>query len=352
MNQDIGNGPRSDRDREVDAWLNLVAGRDHRWEPASSDASFRRYLRVYLDGGTRIVMDAPPGREDCRPFVHAQSLLRAAGVNVPEIIEADLDRGLLLLSDLGRSNYLDSLDAGTCDALYADALVALERMQLCIEPDQVPAFDRDRLGDELRLFPEWFLDRHLELETGDVPAAELDNCFEFLIATCLEQPQVFVHRDYHSRNLMCVEQNNPGVLDFQDAVSGPVTYDLVSLFRDVYIAWPDERIYGWVTEYFERLKQRLPALERTDEAQFFRWFDLTGIQRHLKVAGIFCRLWHRDGKPGYLEDIPLTLRYLCAVGARHAETRPLVEALRALEIESRLGAANAAVRAATGDGAP
>lgn len=333
----------TDRDREIEAWLASAVGGGYRIEPASSDASFRRYLRVRLNSSTRILMDAPPEHEDCRPFVHAQALLRSAGVNVPEIIEADLDRGLLLLSDLGRRSYLDALDDKNCDALYADALSTLERVQTRVAAGAVPDFDQSKLNDELQLFPDWFLQRHLRMGVSDDLRRTLENCFEKLIGLCLEQPQVFVHRDYHSRNLMLADTGNPGVLDFQDAVCGPITYDLVSLFRDVYIAWPPARVEAWARGYFGQLRRASGALDGIDAPQFMRWFDLTGVQRHIKVAGIFCRLWYRDGKPGYLRDIPLTLRYLTEVGANYPETRALVDALRALDVKTRLDAASAGV---------
>jgi len=338
------------RDREIDAWLANAVGGDYRIEPASSDASFRRYLRIYLKTSTRILMDASPEHEDCGPFVHTQTLLRDADVNVPEIIEADLDRGLLLLSDLGRESYLDALDDESSEVLYADALVSLERMQTRVPANAVPDYDRNKLHDELRLFSDWFLHKHLRIDISDDLRQTLEDCFEKLIVLCLEQPQVFVHRDYHSRNLMRVEIDNPGVLDFQDAVHGPITYDLVSLFRDVYIAWPAPRVEGWVRGYLTRVKAESDALAGVDAAQFIRWFDLTGAQRHIKVAGTFCRLWYRDGKPGYLRDIPLTLRYLTQVGAHYPETRPLVDTLRALNVETRLNAANATVLAAKARG--
>lgn len=348
MTSSVTESPASNRDAEIRTWLTEVVGSHFRVEPASSDASFRRYLRVSVDSSTRILMDAPPEHEDCRPFVHAQALLRAAGVNVPEILEADLDRGLLLLSDLGRQSYLDALDQENCEALYGDALSTLERMQTRIAADAVPDFDQGRLDSELRLFPDWFLERHLGIEVSEDFRRTMETCFEKLVGVCLEQPQVFVHRDYHSRNLMRVDAGNPGVLDFQDAVRGPVAYDLVSLFRDVYITWPPAQVAHWVRAYLASARAGIGALAGVDEPAFLRWFDLTGVQRHIKVAGIFCRLWHRDGKPGYLGDIPTTLRYLEQVGAGYPETRELVDTLRALDLENRLAAANARVFAGKG----
>ncbi len=336
---DAAPGPSaSDRDEAIRQWLNEVAGPAHRTAPASSDASFRRYLRVTLKDTSFILMDAPPEHEDCRPFVHVQSLLEQAGVNVPAVVHADVDRGLLLLSDFGSSSYLDVLNKKSCDDLYGDALDTLLKMQTGVAPDAVERFDRKKLLTELNLFPDWFLKRHLQLKIDDALRARMQACFDRLIECCLEQPQVFVHRDYHSRNLMRVEARNPGVLDFQDAVTGPVSYDLVSLFRDVYIEWPQKKIDGWVADYHARARPALDGMAEVDLESFRLWCDLTGVQRHIKVAGVFCRLWHRDGKPGYLADVPLTLRYLMQVGARYPESAEFVEALRALDIEKRFAA--------------
>jgi aminoglycoside/choline kinase family phosphotransferase len=329
----------SDRDQAIREWLDEVAGPSHRTAPASSDASFRRYLRVTAGGQSFILMDAPPEHEDCRPFLHVRSLLESAGVNVPAVVNADVQRGLLLLTDFGSCSYLDVLKEGNCERLYADAMDTLVRMQARVAAGAVENFDREKLSTELRLFPDWFLREHLALEIADDFRRRMQACFDSLIERCLEQPQVFVHRDYHSRNLMRVVQNNPGVLDFQDAVAGPVTYDLVSLFRDVYIEWPPEKVAAWVAGYHARARGVVDQLAQVDLDTFQQWFDLTGVQRHIKVAGIFCRLWHRDGKPGYLRDVPLTLRYLMAVGARYKETAGFIDALRALGVEQRFAAA-------------
>ena len=328
----------SDRDQAIREWLNEIAGPSHRTAPASSDASFRRYLRVTAKGRSLILMDAPPQHEDCRPFLRVQALLEKAGVNVPAVVHADVERGLLLLTDFGSRSYLDVLDNSNCDALYDDALKTLLRMQMGVTPGAVDDFDRDKLMTELNLFPDWFLKKHLGLDIDDDLRRRMQDCFDLLIERCLEQPQVFVHRDYHSRNLMQVAERNPGVLDFQDAVTGPVTYDLVSLFRDVYIEWPLEKVDAWVGDYYRRVQGALEAMQPVEPNTFKRWFDLTGVQRHIKVAGIFCRLWHRDGKPGYLRDVPLTLRYLMSVGARYAETAGFIDALNALEVEKRFAA--------------
>lgn len=329
----------SDRDQAIREWLDEVAGPSHRTAPASSDASFRRYLRVTTQSQSFILMDAPPEHEDCRPFLYVQSLLQNAGVNVPAIVHADVDRGLLLLTDFGSCSYLDLLKENNCDLLYGDAMDTLLRMQTGVAAGAVEDFDRKKLSAELRLFPDWFLDKHLGVQIDDDFRRRMQDCFDSLIERCLEQPQVFVHRDYHSRNLMRVVENNPGVLDFQDAVTGPVTYDLVSLFRDVYIEWPREKVEAWVADYYARARSVVDQLAPVELNTFQRWFDLTGVQRHIKVAGIFCRLWHRDEKPGYLRDIPLTLRYLMTVGARYAETAGFIDALRALAVEQRFASA-------------
>lgn len=286
--------------------------------PASGDASFRRYLRVREDGRSYIVMDAPPDKEDCRPFVDVARTLLGLGLNVPEVLAADVERGFLLLSDLGERPYLRELNESTVERLYGDALGALAVLQALGPAENLPPYDRGLLVDEMELFREWFLGRHLGLTLDGRRHRVLDRAFECLVRSALEQPRVYVHRDYHSRNLMVTERNNPGILDFQDAVAGPVTYDLVSLLRDCYIAWPRERVEEWALGYHD-LAYQSGILREEDEERFLRWFDLMGVQRHLKAIGIFARLWHRDGKPGYLDDVPRTLAYVVAVSARYPE---------------------------------
>ena len=310
-------------------------------EPASEDASFRRYFRVRADTGTWIAMDAPPPMEDCRPFVAVLGLLREAGVHAPALHAADVERGFLLLDDLGSRRYLDVIDEDSADSLYADAIEALLDMQCGIDRGQVPPYDDRKLREEMDLFRRWFLARHLGIDLDTTLVRALDETFEVLVRVCNEQPRVFVHRDYHSRNLMCLEKHNPGVIDFQDAVDGPLTYDLVSLLRDVYVRWPAERVAGWVDAYHERAVER--GLVDVDRDRFRRWFDLTGIQRHLKIAGIFARLWHRDGKAGYLGDIPLTLEYLSEVAPRHPETRMVLRVLEEFDVAGRMHAARAEI---------
>ncbi len=310
-------------------WLSRELGlRVRRIEPASSDASFRRYFRAVCDERTFVMMDAPPAKEDVRPYLHVTGLLEPLGVHVPHVYEADVERGLLLLEDLGSTHYLARLPGGGEQRLYDDALRTLARIQVrgSEAAMQLAPYDREPLLREMALMPEWFLQRHLAIEPSAPERQMLQAAFEFLIAEALSQPQVFVHRDYHSRNLMVLEERNPGVLDFQDALRGPVGYDLVSLLKDCYISWPSEQVTNWVRAYRERLKSEGgPA--GADAQQFLRWFDLIGVQRHLKVLGIFARLWYRDGKRGYLRDLPLTLRYVRDTCRRYAQLEALSEFL-------------------------
>jgi len=314
-----------------DARLALI----HRWltkdlaldlvriEVASADASFRRYLRAFPGGGARpcIVMDAPPDKEDVRPYLRVSALLERCGVHVPAVQAADVARGLVLLEDLGSTQYLERLRAGADpERLYADALAALAQIQLRgrAVQNELPAYDAAVLERELALMPEWFCGRHLELALTREDVGMLRDTFDLLVREALAQPVVFVHRDYHSRNLMVLEAGNPGILDFQDALAGPIAYDLVSLLKDCYIDWPRERVEGWVRSFRSQLAAG--GLEvGADEAEFLRWFDLIGIQRHLKVLGIFARLWYRDGKRGYLADLPRTLDYVVDAAARYPE---------------------------------
>jgi N-acetylmuramate 1-kinase len=302
-------------------------------EPASGDASFRRYFRARnVRRGSFIVMDAPPDKEDCRPYVRVGQAFRAIGLNVPEILAQDVERGFLLLEDLGDRLYLDALTASSADTLYQEAMAALVLLQRAAHADfaWLPPYDAALLHREMELFREWYLVRHLGMRLSNDQQVALTTAFDRLTASALEQPQVAVHRDYHSRNLMVTAARNPGVLDFQDAVCGPVTYDLVSLLRDCYIAWPRERVEAWVRGYrVVAARARVPV--GNDDARFMRWFDLMGAQRHLKATGIFARLNHRDGKPGYLKDIPRTLGYVRDVAARYPELAGLSALLRDIE---------------------
>ncbi len=314
----------SQRIENLKKWLaSEFALGDFDLQPASGDASFRRYFRITLsDGSTRIAMDAPPEKEDCRPFLRMARSLEALGIQVPHIYGEDLEQGYLLLSDLGQTLYLDVLDENSAERLYTDALSALAVIQARGPREELPPYDRELLLGEMELFREWLLGRQLDLSLDPSEQKMLDQTFFSLADTALEQPRVCVHRDYHSRNLMVTESNNPGVLDFQDAVVGPVTYDLVSLLRDCYIRWPKEQVEAWAMRYFQ-LAQQQGVLHKEHEAQFLRWFDLMGAQRHLKAAGIFARLNQRDGKPGYLQDIPRTLGYIVEVAPAYPELAAL-----------------------------
>ena len=303
-------------------WLeNELNFREYNLKPASADASFRRYFRISHEGESWIVMDAPPEKEDSRPFIAIAKLFLDAGLNVPEVIDADLEQGYLLLSDLGSQPYLAALNESSVARLYGDALGALVAIQACHpEPGVLPHYDRKLLLAEQELFREWLLGKHLGITLTAAQSTRCDRVFQRLADNALQQPQVCVHRDYHSRNLMVTARNNPGILDFQDAVTGAVTYDLVSLLRDCYIAWPRERVEDWALGYQElALQSGILREEHENPALFLRWFDLMGMQRHLKAAGIFARLNHRDGKPGYLADIPRTLGYVTEVASRYDE---------------------------------
>ncbi len=328
-------GRRLDRLAQLRLWLEGVLGTPaFELAPASGDASFRRYFRVTPgSGGTLIAMDAPPQKEDCRPFVHAAELFRAAGVHVPAIHAQSLSEGFLLLSDLGSTTYFQALTPDSADRLYGDAIAALVRIQAASAPGALPEYDRELLLRELLLFPDWYVARQLGRELSAGQHAVLDAAFALLLENNLAQPRVFVHRDYHSRNLMVCEPC-PGILDFQDAVYGPITYDLVSLLRDAYIEWDEERVLDWAIGYWEAArKARLPVAG--DFAAFYRDFEWMGAQRQLKVLGIFARLCHRDGKEGYLKDQPLVMRYLRRTCERYRELAPLAGLLAELQDERR-----------------
>jgi len=318
----------------IHEWLSRQLGlRPQRIEPASADASFRRYFRAFNNGTTLVVMDAPPGKEDVRPYLKVTRLLESLGAHVPHVHEADVDRGLLLLEDLGGTHYLSRLNAGDDpDQLYGDALRVLADIQ--VRGQEVAAelapYDREPLARELALMPEWFLGRHLALTLSSAQQQMISNTFELLVAEALAQPAVFVHRDFHSRNLMVVDDRNPGILDFQDALRGPVGYDLVSLLKDCYISWPRGRVVSWVVEYRALLRSLGDVgvrLSGANDTEFLRWFDLIGVQRHIKVLGIFARLWYRDGKAGYLNDLPLTLEYVRDTCSRYSELAAMREFL-------------------------
>jgi len=278
-------------------------------------------------------MDAPPEQEDCLPFLRVAGYLEAMRLNAPRIIEANLDEGFLLLSDLGSRQYLDALleDTATAPDLYTDAIQALLAMQRrgAAYQSQLPPYDDTLLRFELSLFHDWLCGTHLDIEFSDKDEQAWQDCCDLLVANALDQPQVFVHRDYHSRNLMLTAADNPGILDFQDAVEGPLSYDLVSLLKDCYVQWPAEQVWQWALEFYSGLDAAVR--ERIDEEQFRRYFELMGAQRHLKAAGIFARLCHRDGKSAYLADVPRTLSYLVELGPRYPELEFVIEL-----IESRV----------------
>ncbi len=360
------------RQQQLAAWLqDLFPGKTFALAPASADASFRRYFRAtFVDGTTRIIMDAPPQHEDCRPFLHVAKLFEEAGTHVPHVYAHDLQQGFLLLSDLGNTTYLQVLDGGTACRLYGSATDALIRIQLASRANELPPYDESLLRRELNLFPDWYVARHLGVTLSDRQQAALEECFRRILASNLAQPRVYVHRDYHSRNLMHIGHplsnslsettshstrlqttaakllviplagegenekvnilTSPGILDFQDAVYGPITYDLVSLFKDAYIRWEEAEIMDWLIRYWEKARKAgLPV--HADFGEFYRDYEWMGVQRHLKVLGIFARLYHRDGKDGYLKDLPLVMDYLRAACARYIDLKPLLNLLDELE---------------------
>lgn len=305
--------------------------------PASEDASFRRYFRARLaDGRSYIAMDAPPEKEDCAPFVRVAGLLRAAGLHAPEVLAQDLAAGFLLLEDLGSITYLEALRDEDPAALMRDATEALVRWQLATRPGALPPYDAALLQREMDLFPEWYVGRHLGVALRPGQREALAGVQALLERSALAQPAVYVHRDFMPRNLMRCEPN-PGVLDFQDAVEGPVSYDMVSLLRDAFISWDEEQVLDWTVRYWEKArKARLPVA--ADFADFWRDFEWMGLQRHLKVLGIFARLTHRDGKPKYAEDAPRFVAYARAVAERYAALNPLARLLDELEGRPRRAA--------------
>lgn len=294
--------------------------------PASTDASFRRYFRIQHDGDSYIVMDAPPAHEDCRSFIDIACRLAQSGVHVPHILDADLEQGFLLLTDLGETAYLQMLTEANADTLYADAIEALLKIQQSADTTGLPDYDHSRLMQELQLFPDWYLGRHLDMTLTPAEAGDLDAIFEALLARALAQPAVFVHRDYMPRNLMYSDPN-PGVLDFQDAVLGPISYDVLSLFKDAFISWPETRVNGWIQDYWQQARHRgLPVPDRMADFQID--LDWMGLQRHLKVLGIFARICYRDGKPHYIRDAWRFVSYVLPVAERYPELAPLADLFR------------------------
>jgi len=351
------------RQQQLTAWLhNLYPEQPFTIAPASADASFRRYFRASFADRALIVMDAPPEHEDCRPFIKVAQLFGDAGVHVPEIIAQDLEQGFLLLSDLGNITYRLALNLDSARELYGDACNALIKIQLASKENVLPLYDEAMLMREMRLFPEWYIAKHLRITLNEKQLATLETTFKLIVQNNLAQPNVYVHRDYHSRNLMvCMHvsspalshdtkhplsislppvgestnekstlQLSPGILDFQDAVYGPITYDLASLFKDAYIGWREADVLDWLIRYWENARKAgLPVNE--DFGAFYRDYEWMGVQRHLKVLGIFARLSHRDGKDGYLLDMPLVMNYLRKACERYIDLKPLLRLLDELE---------------------
>jgi aminoglycoside/choline kinase family phosphotransferase len=317
-------------------WLTAqLPGKHFELAPASADASFRRYFRVRLaeDGSTRIVMDAPPEHEDTRPWLKVAELFGAAGAHVPEVLAQDPEQGFLLLSDLGSTTYLAALNPNNAAHLYADALGALIAIQKTSRPGVLPEYSRELLRRELMLFPEWYVARHKGVTLDERERQTLDTVFDRILAVNLAEPQVFVHRDYHSRNLMYLADGaNPGIIDFQDAVFGPLTYDLASLFKDAYIRWEEDFTLDLLARYWEAAR-KLGLPVRADFSDFHRDYEWMGVQRHIKVLGIFARLAHRDGKDGYLADMPLVMDYLRRACKRYRDLTPLLRLLDRLDPE-------------------
>jgi aminoglycoside/choline kinase family phosphotransferase len=310
------------------------------WQPvtitvASADASFRRYFRIHYQDKSYIAMDAPPEKEDILPFIDITQRLLKTGVHAPQIIAKSITLGFLMLEDLGSIPYQDKLiSIEIANTLYSDALAALLKIQKADTSD-LPHYDHSRLQEEMQLMPEWFLKTHLDIQLSEQQQQIIQTCFDFLCQEILLQPNGFVHRDYHCRNLMIIESNNPAVIDYQDAVYGPLTYDVVSLLRDCYIAWPNQQVEKWALNYRDQAVIS-GLLQPVDDATFIRWFDFMGLQRHIKVLGIFCRLWHRDEKRHYLDDLPLTLAYSINIAKKYPKTRPLAELLQTHNISTRI----------------
>ena len=318
-----------DRATERLTWLRRVLGDESlTLESASSDASFRSYWRTHHQGRSWIVMDSPPELEDPAPWLAIGRKLAAAGLHVPAVREADVEHGLLLIEDLGTRTYLPELQPASVDRLYGDALDALLRIQTGVDAAGLAPYDRAFLARELAILPEWFLGRHLGVTPDADEQETLEESFRVLLDSALAQPTVFVHRDFHSRNLLVVENGvSPGIIDFQGALAGPIAYDLASLLRDCYIAWPRERVEAWAESYRQRLQGAGLLDVDVDAATFLRWFDLIGLQRHLKVLGLFCRLAYRDGKQGYLTDLPRVFDYVIDVAGSYPELQPMADLL-------------------------
>jgi aminoglycoside/choline kinase family phosphotransferase len=333
------NAPEQDAQRlqDLHVWLGNITSPKldlRSMRPASADASFRRYFRI--DGeaeGTKysfIVMDAPQPQEDVKPFIQVAQLFKQINLTVPEVLAQDTEQGFLLLTDLGTTMYSHVLNSDTAHKLYMDAIDSLVLLQTQSQPDVLPEYDREFLKRELMIFPEWYINKHLGVTLTDEQNANLHKVFDALLANIMAQPQVFVHRDFHSRNLMLMDKGNPGILDFQGALYGPLTYDLVSLLRDAYVQWDEEMVLDWAIRYWEKAKKAgLPVAPDIDS--FYRDFEFMGLQRHLKILGIFARLAHRDGKQHYLDDIPTVMDYVRKTSHRYKDLIPLLRLLDVLE---------------------
>ncbi len=315
---------------QLEQWLvEVLENQPFTLTTASADASFRRYFRVHLSDKTLIAMDAPPPQEDCKPFVNMAKQLLDAGLNVPIVIAENIEKGFLLLTDLGDDTYLSQLDRSApnfqhANSLYADAYKALIKIQLASHVGVLPPYDEELLTREMQLLPDWYIAKHLDITLNSQQQMVLEKTFTVLNHNILAQPKVFVHRDYHTRNLMITKENNPGVLDFQDAVYGPITYDIVSLLKDAYISWEEDQLMDWVVRYWQLAKAAdLPV--REDFGEFYRDFEWMGVQRHIKILGIFARLYHRDGKKDYLKDMPLVIDYLKITCERYVELWPFLK---------------------------
>ena len=313
----------ADRHSLLQHWLTDVFGTSvFNLRPASEDASFRTYHRLFLKNKTFIVMDAPPEHEDCKSFIKITKKLHACNVNAPVIHNVNIEQGFLLLSDLGDNLYLDTLNDGSIYDLYSDAISSLVGIQNLANVGGLNDYDAILLRDETNLFTEWLVEKHLQIELNENQKKDLDKLFSLLISNAEQQPKVFVHRDFHSRNLMVTKENNPGIIDYQDAVYGPISYDLVSLLKDCYVKWPQEEINKWIDFYLNKRTEEKSKI-KINRDEFIKWFDLMGVHRHLKASGIFARLSHRDGKHNFLKDIPRTLSYILDLKETHKELLPI-----------------------------
>lgn len=322
----------------IETWLRTLLNIPFSLSPITGDASFRRYFRLSLDQAIpmlsgqshAIVMDAPPPKESIEPFHSLGKQLFNASIDVPQIYASDKQQGFLLLEDFGNTQMLKKLNDESSDTLYNRALASLVQMQKNATEINVPAYDDDLLMREMNLFTDWLLGKHLGIRLTEHESSEINACFEQLSSSALQQPQTFVHRDYHSRNLMIKHDEGIGIIDFQDAVHGPITYDAVSLLRDCYITWPENKVDAWVNTYYQSLVKN--GVVDVSFSEFKQWFDLMGIQRHLKASGIFARLYHRDSKTGYLADIPNTVRYIQTISPRYKHTQCLADIINKYDI--------------------